>query len=158
VMYRYGLRQIFGPARNAREPRLLSLRVRPLYSAAYITAMNILTINLLFNSLVFGLIAKFYVLPRLRELRPKTVLLPILLLHSSRHLGLMFLAPGATFAGISPQFAYPAAFGDLLTALLALAAIPAVARDAKGGRLLVWVFNVAGTLDLILAIGLGHSL
>jgi hypothetical protein len=116
--------------------------------------MNILTINLLFNSLVFGLVAKFYILPRLRELRPKTVLLPILLLHSSRHLGLMFLAPGATFAGISPQFAYPAAFGDLLTALLALAAIPAVARDAKGGRLLVWVFNVAGTLDLILAIGL----
>jgi hypothetical protein len=128
--------------------------VRPLYSTAHITAMNILTINLLFNSLVFGLVAKFYILPRLRELRPKTVLLPILLLHSSRHLGLMFLAPGATFAGISPQFAYPAAFGDLLTALLALAAIPAVARDAKGGRLLVWVFNVAGTLDLILAIGL----
>jgi hypothetical protein len=36
----------------------------------------------------------------------------------------MFLAPGATYTGIPPQFAYPAAFGDLLAALLALAVIP----------------------------------
>jgi hypothetical protein len=114
--------------------------------------MNILTVNLLFSSLVFWVAAKLYVLPRLHGLRPKTVLLPILLLHSFRHLGLMFLAPGATYAGIPPRFAYPAAFGDLLAAVLALAAIPAVAKGR--GRLLVWVFNLEGTLDLIAAITL----
>jgi hypothetical protein len=52
------------------------------------------------------------------------------------------------------QFAYPAAFGDLLAAVLALIAIPAVATQARLARLLVWVFNVVGTLDLILAITL----
>jgi hypothetical protein len=66
----------------------------------------------------------------------------------------MFLAPGATYPGIPPPFAYPAALGDLLTAVLAMAAIPAVVRGTKGGRLLVWIFNVAGTLDLIAAIAL----
>jgi hypothetical protein len=116
--------------------------------------VNILTVNLLFSTLVFWVAARIYVLPRLPELRPQAVLLPILLLHSFRHLGLMFLAPGATYAGIPPQFAYPAAFGDLLAALLALAAIPAVARNAGGGRLLVWIFNVEGTVDLIAAITL----
>src|SRR5262249_23551091 len=70
------------------------------------------------------------------------------------HLGLMFLAPGATYAGIPPQFARPAAFGDLLAAVLALVAIPAVARRAGGGRLLVWLFNIEGTVDLIVAITL----
>ena len=80
--------------------------------------MNILTVNLLFSTLIFGIAAKLYVLPRLPELRPRTVLLPILLLHSLRHLGLMFLAPGATYPGIPMPFAYPAAFGDLLAALL----------------------------------------
>lgn len=99
--------------------------------------MNILTVNLLFNIFVFGLVARLYVLPKLHELKPQTVLLPILLLHSTRHLGLMFLSPGATYAGIPPQFAYPAAFGDLLAALLALIAIPAVARNASVGRSLV---------------------
>jgi len=111
--------------------------------------MNILTANLLLSTLVFGVAVRIYLLPRLHELRPQTVLLPILLLHAFRHLGLMFLAPGATYAGIPPQFAYPAAFGDLLAAVLALVAIPAVAKDLKSARALVWVFNVEGTLDLI---------
>jgi len=42
----------------------------------------------------------------------------------------------------------------LLAALLALAAIPAVAMNRKVARLLVWIFNVEGTLDLIAAITL----
>jgi len=116
--------------------------------------MNILTANLLFSTLVFWIAARLYLLPRLHELKPRTVLLPILLLHSFRHLGLMFLAPGATYVGIPMQFAYPAAFGDLLAALLALAAIPAVAMNWKRARLLVWIFNVEGTLDLVAAIAL----
>ena len=82
------------------------------------------------------------------------MLLPILLLHSFRHLGLMFLAPGATYAGIPPQFAYPAAFGDLLAAILALASIPTVAKGLRSGRILVWIFNVKGSLDLLAAIAL----
>ena len=68
-------------------------------------------------------------------IEPRVVLLPILLLHAFRHLGLMFLAPGAVYPGVPPQFAYPAAFGDLLAAVLALVgAMPAAraqaARDA----------------------------
>jgi hypothetical protein len=104
--------------------------------------------------LVFWIAARIYVVPKLAELRPQAVLLPILLLHAFRHLGLMFLAPGATYAGMPPQFAYPAAFGDLLAAVLAVAAIPAVVSNAGAGRLLVWLFNVEGTVDLIAAITL----
>jgi hypothetical protein len=116
--------------------------------------MNILTVNLLFSTLVFWIAAKIYLLPRLHELKPQTVLLPILLLHSFRHLGLMFLAPGATYAGIPPQFAYPAAFGDLLAAILALVSIPLVAKNLRSGRIFVCVFNVVGSLDLFAAIAL----
>jgi hypothetical protein len=53
-----------------------------------------------------------------------------------------------------PQFAQPAAVGDLLTALLAFLSVPAVARDWRSGRPLVWVFNIVGRLDLLLAITL----
>jgi hypothetical protein len=116
--------------------------------------MNILTINLLFSTLVFWIAARIYLLPNLSKLEPRVVLLPILLLHSFRHLGLMFLAPGATYAGIPPRFAYPAAFGDLLAALLALAAILALVQGARAARPLVWIFNVEGTIDLIDAIAL----
>ena len=114
--------------------------------------MNILTVNLLLSTLVFWIAARMYLIPRLHELTPRAVLLPILLLHALRHLGLMFLAPGGTYAGLAPQFAYPAAFGDLLAAFLALAAIPAVAVNARRARLLVWAFNIEGTADLIVAV------
>ena len=116
--------------------------------------MNILTVNLLFSTFVFWVAARIYILPKLPELRPQSVLVPILLLHSFRQLGLMFLAPGAIYAGMPLQFAYPAAFGDLLAALLALAAILAVVRNAAISRLVVWLFNVEGTVDLLAAITL----
>jgi hypothetical protein len=116
--------------------------------------MNILTVNLVMSTFVFWVAARIYVFPKLPDWRPRTVLAPILLLHALRHLGLMFLSPGATYAGIAPQFAYPAAFGDLLAALLALAALPAVLHAAPAARLLVWVFNIEGTFDLAAAIAL----
>src|SRR5262245_38816758 len=64
----------------------------------------------------------------------------------------MFLAPGATYAGIPSQFTYRAAFGDLLAAVLVMVAVPAVAARARAAKLLVWLFNIEGTLDLMTAI------
>jgi hypothetical protein len=115
---------------------------------------RILTVNLILTAVVFYVAARIYVLPRLGEFRRQTILLPILLLHSLRHLGLMFLTRGATYPGMPPQFAYPAAIGDFITAVLAFTAIPAVARNRPVGQSLVWIFNVFGTLDLVAAITL----
>jgi hypothetical protein len=70
--------------------------------------LNALTVNLVLSTFVFWVAARLYLLPRLSALEPRTVLLPILLLHAFRHLGLMFLAPGAIYAGMPAQFAYPA--------------------------------------------------
>lgn len=116
--------------------------------------LNVLTVNLVFSTFVYALAARIYLLPALPRLEPRAVLLPILLLHAGRHLGLMFLAPGAVYAGMPPEFAYPAALGDLLAALLAVAAIPAVAAKARIAWPLVWIFNVEGTVDLLAAITL----
>jgi hypothetical protein len=114
--------------------------------------MNILTVNLFFSTLVFWIAAKLYVLPNLPKWSPAQVLVPILLLHGLRHLGLMFLAPGATYPGTPPEFAYPAAFGDLVAAVLALAAIPALVARSAIAKALVWIFNLEGSVDLANAI------
>jgi hypothetical protein len=111
--------------------------------------MNILTVNLVLSTFVFWTAARIYLVPNLARLDPRAILVPILLLHSLRHLGLMFLAPGATWPGIPAQFAYPAALGDLFTALLAMTALLIGAP-----RPLVWIFNVVGTVDLLAAIAL----
>ena len=114
--------------------------------------MNILTVNLVLSTVVFFIAAKIYLFPYLHRLEPRTVLIPILLLHMTRHLGLMFLAPGAIYAGMPTQFTYPAAFGDFLAAILAGIALAAILMQSGAARILVWIFNIEGTLDLVLAI------
>ncbi len=115
---------------------------------------RILTFNLIATTVVFYVAARIYLLPRLKTLTPRTVLTPILLLHSLRHLGLMFLTRGAVYSGMPAQFATPAALGDLLTACLAFASIPAVAAGWRKARPLVWIFNVFGSVDLLVAVTL----
>jgi hypothetical protein len=77
---------------------------------------RILPLNLIANTAIFYLVARLYLLPRLPHFRAQQILIPILLLHSTRHLGMMFLTRGTTYPGLPSQFAYAAAFGDLLTA------------------------------------------
>ncbi len=115
---------------------------------------RILTLNLVANTAIFYIAARLYLVPLLPRLRPQQVLLPILLLHSTRHLGMMFLTRGATYPGLPAQFAYPAAFGDLLTAIIALVTIPLLIRSSAMARPVVWFFNIFGTIDLLLAIAL----
>lgn len=60
---------------------------------------GILTVNLIGTTVVFYIAARIYVVPRLGGLAPRAALIPILLLHSLRHLGLMFLTRGAVYCG-----------------------------------------------------------
>jgi hypothetical protein len=113
---------------------------------------RVLTVNLVANTVIFYVAARLYLLPLVSRVRPQVILVPILLLHSMRHLGLMFLTRGATFPGMAPEFAYPAAFGDLITAIFAFAAIPLVLRNSVLAKPAVWTFNIFGTLDLLTAI------
>jgi hypothetical protein len=118
--------------------------------------MNVLTVNVAFSTLIFALVAQIYVVPRLDRLDFPTVMTPILLLHAFRHLGLMFLAPGAVYTGIPGRFAIQAAYGDLLASVLALIALWAVRRGSRFARILVWIFNIEGTLDFLNAIFLSN--
>src|SRR5438067_613169 len=113
---------------------------------------RVLLLNLIANAAIFYVAIRLYLLPLIPRLQPQQILIPILLLHSTRHLGMMFLTRGATYPGIAPQFAYPAAFGDLITAVLAFASIPLVLRGAWLAKPAVWIFNIFGTIDVFAAI------
>ena len=64
-------------------------------------------------------------------------------------MGLAFLIPGVVSPDLPAAFAAPAAYGDLIAAILALLAL-AVLRSGFG-LFVVWVFNVWGTADLLYA-------
>jgi hypothetical protein len=116
---------------------------------------QILIVNLVMSTVAFFLIAKWYVMPRLRSMPRDDALQPLLLLHTFRHIGLMFLASGALTHELPEPFAYPAAFGDLVASVLAFAALLALRLRWRFAVLLVWVFNIEGTIDLLYALTQG---
>jgi hypothetical protein len=113
---------------------------------------RVLPLNLIANTAIFYVAARLYLLPLISRGRPQQILVPILLLHSTRHLGMMFLTRGATYPGLPAEFAFPAAFGDLITAAIAFLSIPLVLRGSALAKPAVWLFNIVGTIDLITAI------
>lgn len=118
--------------------------------------MNTLLINIFFSLLVFYAAYRWLLWPKLPQLKPSTVLIPILLLHSLRHLGLMFLTTGVTSTAMPQQFAIPAAVGDFLSAVLALIAAFLIHRKSKLSVLMTWVFSVVGIADFALAVVLSR--
>jgi hypothetical protein len=110
-------------------------------------------------SLVVGaLIARWYVWPRLVPLSTRHALLPLLFVHATRYVGLVFLVPSVVPPGLPGAFAKPAAYGDLIAALLALLAIVALRYEWPGALALTWLFNLIGVADLFYAVAQGLRL
>lgn len=69
---------------------------------------------------------------------------------------LNFLIPGVVSPSLSPAFAIPAAYGDLVAAILAGIASLALAARTSWAIPIVWVFNVIGSIDLLHAFHQGR--
>lgn len=101
--------------------------------------------------LSYTLIAVWYIVPRLSKQPREQALLPLVLLHLFRTVGLVFLFPQVTGGALPSAFAIPAAYGDLLTTGLALLAAFALRFRLGAALPLVWLFNLVGITDLLFA-------
>ena len=101
--------------------------------------------------LVFGLIAKWYLWPAIKDRSPKIALTPLLLYACLRVNGLMFLMPGLVSPDLPRAFAVPTAYGDLTATLLALLALWPLRAGSALAVPMLWLFNVVGLLDLAYA-------
>ena len=104
-----------------------------------------------------GLVTWLYVWPWLRGLPRHHALQVLLVPHTFlRFIGLSLLVPGVVSPSLPPAFAAPAAYGDLVAGVLACAALVAMSRRASWAILLVWLFNVWGSADLLNAVYEGN--
>jgi hypothetical protein len=110
-------------------------------------------INVVFGTAVWGAVAWHYIWPMLRERSGPENLKPILLLHGFRFLGLAFVVPGVVSPELPAAFAQPVAYGDFITAILAMLALAML--GTRAGTIVIWVFNTFGTMDLLFAFYLG---
>jgi hypothetical protein len=106
-------------------------------------------VSIVLGFLVWSIVTARYIWPALRARSGPERFRPILLLHSFRFIGLAFLVPGVVAPELPAAFARPAAYGDLIASILALAALAAL--ETRIRSILLWLFNLWGTADLLYA-------
>jgi len=104
-------------------------------------------VSIAFSLIAWSIVTARYIWPELRVRQRSEALRPLLVLNTFRFLGLSFLVPGVVSHDLPPGFAYPAAYGDLLAAILALLSLLWLQHGV--GVIIAWVFNVWGAADLV---------
>lgn len=118
-----------------------------------IEPLYLLATQITFSFLACGVLGRA-VSPWLLSL-PRTRTLEVLLwTHVPRCAPLALLAPGQADA-IPPMVASTIAWGDFVSAILALIAIVAIGARREGAVPVVWVFTVVSGLDIVTALTLG---
>jgi hypothetical protein len=102
--------------------------------------------SIAFSLIAWGIVTARYIWPGLRLRQRVEALRPLLILHSFRFIGLSMLIPGVVSPDLPPAFAHPAAFGDIIAAILALVSLLLLPRAA--GVAVAWIFNLWGLADL----------
>lgn len=103
--------------------------------------------------LAIGLLTKWYIAPPLSQKPLQLALMLLLIPHAFRHIGMSFVVPTLNHPGMPADFATAAAYGDLLSGLLALVCLIALNSRWSVAVPLVWIFNIVGTIDLTHALG-----
>ena len=116
------------------------------------TPQEIFVLQFLLSLVVTGLLARWTLAPWLDSLPQRKALFWLTVPHAFRHVGMVFLVPGVVAQPLPEGFAVPAAYGDLVTGLLALLALVLLRTGWAGALALVWLFNVVGTVDLLNAL------
>jgi hypothetical protein len=109
-------------------------------------------IQFTFVLVAYGLIAAWYVVPRLARLPLASALAALLWVHVFRIVGGSILAPGAVGPGVPTEFREMIGYGDMVTGFLALAAVIALRVRLSYAIALVWICVTFGMLDTVNAI------
>jgi hypothetical protein len=96
--------------------------------------------------------ARFIVWPQLQESDRNQALTWLVAPHMFlRFVGLSVLVPGVVSPLLPAGFAVPVAYGDLIAGVLAIVAVIGLAGKSSWAISSVWLFNIWGTADFLLA-------
>jgi hypothetical protein len=112
-------------------------------------------VSIAFSFVAWGIVAVRYIWPQLRDRQRDDALRPLLILHSFRFEGLVFLVPGVVSPDLPAAFAHSAAYGDIMAATLALLSL--LTLPTRAGIVIVWIFNLWGSADLLRAFYEGNA-
>jgi hypothetical protein len=109
-------------------------------------------LQFILSALVFALLAKWVIAPRLDKLSIQEALFWLTIPHAFRHIGLVFLVPGVIDQPLPESFDAAAAYGDLASGLLAVCVLIALRSGWTVAIPAAWALTIVGTADLVNAL------
>ena len=113
------------------------------------TVVALFGLSVLMSFLAFGIVTRLYIWPRVDAAAREDALAALAAPHMFRFVGLSFLVPGVVSPNLSPDFAQPAAYGDLGATVLAVLTVLALSARSSWAIPVAWVFNLWGAVDLL---------
>jgi len=98
--------------------------------------------------LVFILVARWYIIPKLKTLRPVTAIVVLLWVHVPRYFTLIQFSAQQQGYPISNAAVMEAVVGDVLGAIIALMAIMAFRLNLKLGLMMSWLLVIETIADV----------
>jgi len=114
--------------------------------------LAIFGLQLVMSLVLYSLLATWFLAPWLKEKTQSQALFWLTLPHATRYIGMVFLVPGVVSPSLPASFATAAAYGDLTSGMLALVVLIALRNRWAATMMLVWLFNIVGTVDLLYAL------
>jgi hypothetical protein len=140
------LHEAFSLAEGGSIPSATSISACPKELRGTVNIRIIFQVEIIGSLVLFG---TWYWAPRLARYSLADALIPLLLLHLTRTLGLTVLVPTVVDPSLPRDFAMPAGYGDLIAAGLALLSIVALKTRCRFASAVVWIFSLEGIADLV---------
>ena len=116
------------------------------------SSFAILAIHCALSTIVFALLARWYVMPRVSLENERRLLSLFLIVNVFRYLPLSLYMPGQVAAEFPEAVKALVAFGDFTSAMVALVALVLLRNESRLSIPAVWLFSVVSILDIVLAL------
>ncbi|MEQ8471756.1 MAG: hypothetical protein RIC35_11245 [Marinoscillum sp.] len=117
----------------------------------------VLGVQCSFSMIVFFLIIKWYIIPRITKAARLDILAILLLVNVFRYLPLSLFMPGQVSVDFPSYLKEIVAHGDFLAGLLALIAVVLLKSKKKFALKFTWVFSVVSIIDMAVVLTLALS-
>ena len=120
-------------------------------------SLVVLGVQCTFSLIVFFLILKWYLVPKITRETKFDVLALLLLVNSFRYLPLSLFMPGQVSADFPPYLKEIVAHGDFLAGVLALIALILVKSNKKSALGFTWLFSIVSIIDMLVVLTLAMT-
>ena len=112
----------------------------------------VLGVQCTFSMLVFFLIIKWYVVPKITKETKFDILALLLLVNVFRYLPLSLFMPGQVSADFPLYLKEIVAHGDFLSGILALIALILLKSKKKLAVTFIWLFSIVSIIDIVVVL------